>query len=113
MAEPRENRNTAEGLLTILLLEDGDAADCAQGALGHPAQAVNYLLELLADPACPAPPTHCPQCHRQMEFEPGFYRGNPAVREILPDGKSLIYMLHPELAKSLVNGLKIQERNPQ
>ena len=113
MAEPKENRNAAEGLLTILLLEDGAAADCAQGALGHPAQAVNYLLELLADPDRPTPPIHCPQCQRQPEFEPGFYRGNPAVREIRPDGKALIYMLHPELAKSLVKGLKIQEHNPQ
>lgn len=113
MAEPRENRNAAEGLLTILLLEDGAAADCALGALGHPAQAVNFLLELLAAPDRPAPTIHCPQCQRRPEFEPGFYPGNPAVREILPDGKSLIYMLHPELAKSLVKSLKIQEQNPQ
>lgn len=44
MAEPRENRNAAEGLLTLLLLEDGADADCDQDVLGHPAQAVNYLL---------------------------------------------------------------------
>ena len=113
MAEFRENRAAAEGLLTLLLLEDGDAADCGQGSRGHPAQAVNYLLELLADPDCPALTIHCPQCQRQPEFEPGFYQGNPAVREIPSDGKALIYMLHPELVKSLVKGLKIQEQSPQ
>ena len=70
-------------------------------------------MELLADPDRLAPLTHCPQCQRQREFEPGLYQGNPAIREIRPDGKSLIYMLHPELAKSLAKGLKIQEQNPQ
>ena len=116
MADPSEGREPDTEPLDILLLEDADPADCDQGRLGHPAQAVNYLLELLAGPDGPdgpAKPVPCPECRRQLQLEPGFYRGNPAVREIRPDGKSLIYMLHPELTKSLAKGLKIQDQHPQ
>lgn len=95
--------------LALLLLEDRDAAACDQGRAGHPALGVNRLLELLADPDHPGAPVQCPQCRRPLEFETGFYKGQPALREILPDGTALIYMLHPELTASLRHGLQSKD----
>ena len=92
--------------LALLLLEDRDAAACDRGRAGPPALGVNRLLELLIDPDHPGQPMQCPECQRQLQFETGFYKGQPALREILSDGTALIYMLHPELTASLLRGLQ-------
>lgn len=92
--------------LALLLREDRAAADCDQGRAGHPDLGVNRLLELLADPDDLVALVQCPQCCRQLQFETGFYKGQPALREILPNGTALIYMLHPELTAALRRGLQ-------
>ena len=104
-AMPEKDEHSADSL-ALLLRDDRDVVDCDQGRAGHPALGVNRLLELLADPADPGTPVQCPQCRRPLEFETGFYKGQPDLREILPYGTALIFLLHPELTASLLRGLQ-------
>lgn len=92
--------------LALLLREDREAADCGRGRTGHPALVLNHLLELLIGPDHLGQPMQCPECQRQLQFEAGFYKGQPALREILPHGTALIFMLHPELTAALLRGLQ-------
>lgn len=105
---PEKDEHSADSL-ALLLLDDRDAVDCDRGRAGHPALVVNHLLELLSDPDAPGAPVQCPQCRRQWEFETGFYKGQPALREILPNGTALIFLLHPELTASLRHGLQSKD----
>lgn len=104
-AMPEKDERAFEPL-ALLLREDRAAADCGRGSAGHPAMGVNRLLELLIDPDHLGQSMQCPECQRQLKFETGFYKGQPALREILPYGTALIFLLHPELTASLLRGLQ-------
>ena len=97
-----------DDLRILLILEDLEQRpDCARPENGHPDLALALLLEMLGAPATRVIPTFpCPYCRRKIEFSAEWRRGQPVLREVLPDRSSQLYILHPELADSLLRGLQ-------
>lgn len=103
---PKEGQNRKpsvqrDDLKVILNHADLTADDCGHGREGHPSLAMSHLLDRIYDPAVKVTTPPCNQCGTPPPFHPGFYRDQAAVREILPDGRGIIYLLHPDFTAEL------------
>ena len=108
MPSPPEIPSVQDDLRILLILEDLERSpDCAQPRQGHPDLALALLLEMLGAPPTREIPTFpCPHCRHKIHFAAEWLRGQPTLRETFSDGTSQLYIIHPELSDSLLQGLQ-------